>query len=500
MCCSGVNPGELLPSALHDDFGRVDHYLQVGGDGHVVQVEEVVAQALHHFVDRRGVAVLDLSPRGDAGFDALQQQVFGRTLHNLVDVELALRTRPDDGHRAAQDIVELRYLVQTYLAHEAAEGRDAGVVVLREGRTGLLGVDIHRAEFVHAERTAVHADALLGVEDGSGRRGTDDDGRDQVDRREDDDGYQRQHYVADALHRVLPFGHQTVVDDDEGGVEDGLLFDRADDEVAGVGGELDDEVGGRIELAQDAADELALVVLQGDDDLLDVVLLDERTYVVDGAQAGHQRRELRVGTLGGVAVLVVIYINVSYYYVAGVGLLVLDVEVGVVGFAAGADEEGGEADLARMDAPHGLRGDEEAEEVGQHEVHRQQEEEGHVVVAVGGGVVVEQQHEEDDHRANERGHQGVQQLFQTCLAQHIAVGAEDGVERQPARRHQQKPQPVVGVGEELQVEGRKAVAVGRRVEGQFAEGKECRPRKQCRQEVEDDIFDGLFFLHVVGFG
>ena len=412
MCCSGVNPGELLPSALHDDFGRVDHYLQVGGDGHVVQIEEVVAQALHHFVDRRGVAVLDLSPRGDAGFDALQQQVFGRALHNLVDVELALRTRADDGHRAAQDIVELRYLVQAHLAHEAAEGCDTGVVVLREGRTGLLGVDVHGAEFVHAERAAVQADALLRIEDRAGRRGTDDDGGDEVDRREHDHGNQCYHHIANALDGVLPLRHQAVVDDDEGGMEDGLLLHRAHDEVAGVGREFDDEVGGGVELAQYAADEFFLCVLQGDDDLLDMVLLDERPQVVDATQAGHQCRQ----RIAGLCAPLALHIYISYNDIAGVGLLVLNVEVGVVGFAARPDEEGGESDAARVDTPHRLRGDHQSEEVGQCEVHRQEEEESGIVVAVGGDVVVEQQQEEDDHRAYQRGHQRVQQLLQSCLA------------------------------------------------------------------------------------
>ena len=32
MCCSGMNPGELLPSALHDDFGRVDHDFEIKFD------------------------------------------------------------------------------------------------------------------------------------------------------------------------------------------------------------------------------------------------------------------------------------------------------------------------------------------------------------------------------------------------------------------------------------------------------------------------------------
>ena len=70
-------------------------------------------------------------------------------------------------------------------------------------------------------------------------------------------------------------------------MEDGLLLDGADDEVAGVGGDLDDEVGGGVEVLEDEVDEVLLVVLEGDDDLLNVMLLDEAAQVVGGAQARH---------------------------------------------------------------------------------------------------------------------------------------------------------------------------------------------------------------------
>ena len=78
----------------------------------------------------------------------------------------------------------------------------------------------------------------------------------------------------------------------------------------------------------------------------------------------------------------------------------------------------------------------------------EEEEEGEVVVAVGGDVVVEQQEEEDDHGADEGGQEGVQQFLEACFAEHIAVGAEDGVEREPSGGDKEEAEPVVGVGEE----------------------------------------------------
>ena len=120
---------------MDDDLTGVNHNLQVSGEGHVVKVEKVVAQTFDHFVDSRSVAVFDLTPGGDAGFDALEEQVLGGAFDNLVDVELALGAWSHNRHGPTKDVVELGNLVEAHLPHEAAEGGDARVVVLGEGGT-----------------------------------------------------------------------------------------------------------------------------------------------------------------------------------------------------------------------------------------------------------------------------------------------------------------------------------------------------------------------------
>ena len=152
---------------MEDDDDGVDKYFEVGGDGHVVEVEEVVAEAFDHFIDVGGVAVFYLTPRGDAGFDALEEEVFGGAADDLVDVELPFGARTNEGHGAAEDVPELGYFVEADFAHEASEGGDAGVVVFAEGGACAFGVDVHGAEFVHFEGFAVVADAFLGIEDGA---------------------------------------------------------------------------------------------------------------------------------------------------------------------------------------------------------------------------------------------------------------------------------------------------------------------------------------------
>ena len=237
---------------------------------------------------------------------------------------------------------------------------------------------------MHPEGFAVESYAFLGIEDGTRGGGADDDGCDEVDGREDNHGEECDDYVGDTFDGVLPFGHEAVVDDNKGRVEDGVLFDGTDDEVAGVGGDLDDKVGRGVEVAQDVVDEVLLVVLDGDDDFLDMVLLDEVAQVVKGAERGHDVFKWRVES----GEWRVVDVDVADEEVARVGLLVFDVEVGVEGFGAGTYEEGGEAELAGVHAAHGLRGDDEAEEVGEGEVDDEEEKERKVMVAVGGDAVV----------------------------------------------------------------------------------------------------------------
>ena len=188
---------DLFSATLEDDADGVDEYFDVGGDGHVFHVEEVVFEAFAHLVDGGGVAVFDLPPGGDAGFDALEEEVFGAAFDDLVDVELPLGAVADDGHGAFEDVVELGYLVEAHFAHDAAEGGDAGVVVARECGAAGFGVGVHAAEFVHFEGFAFVADAFLCVEDGAWRGGFDDDGGDEVDRREYDQCEEGYEYVGD---------------------------------------------------------------------------------------------------------------------------------------------------------------------------------------------------------------------------------------------------------------------------------------------------------------
>ena len=60
--CDGILTPHITFKDLKNDEYSIDKYLEVGGDGHVLHVEQVVFEPFAHLVHRAGVAVFDLSP------------------------------------------------------------------------------------------------------------------------------------------------------------------------------------------------------------------------------------------------------------------------------------------------------------------------------------------------------------------------------------------------------------------------------------------------------
>lgn len=70
----------------------------------MLQIEQVVAQATKHLLQRVRIAVVKRSIRGHARTDLIKITIAGIAFHDLVDVELALRTGADEGHITDEDI------------------------------------------------------------------------------------------------------------------------------------------------------------------------------------------------------------------------------------------------------------------------------------------------------------------------------------------------------------------------------------------------------------
>src|SRR5881275_2289653 len=109
-------------------------------------------------------AAVDLGPARDARLHVEPVQL---PLVVLLDLVAQRRTRADDRHVAADDVPELRQLVEAQPSEDTPALRDARVAAV-DGEPGslLLGADHHGAQLQELEVGAASADADLLVEDG----------------------------------------------------------------------------------------------------------------------------------------------------------------------------------------------------------------------------------------------------------------------------------------------------------------------------------------------
>nr|CAI0336050.1 hypothetical protein SHINE37_30209 [Rhizobiaceae bacterium] len=189
------------------------------GDDHEIAHQRPVADIMRVEGDARRighvVAPADLPETGEAG--AGLEIVDGG---GLVELQLVLdhRARPDEAHLAAQDVEELRQLVEAELAqHGADEGHPRIVLQLAGGAPLLIGGRIvlqillqdgiavfrHGAEFQAAEGRAVIADAAMAVEDAAAVGEFHQRHDHQEDGADDDDGAER-HQDVEASFRYSP--------------------------------------------------------------------------------------------------------------------------------------------------------------------------------------------------------------------------------------------------------------------------------------------------------
>src|SRR5687768_13272928 len=138
----------------------------------MLDVIEVVLHFFECIFNARAVGITDLGPSGDARLDYVTLSVEGDLVRQLLHEGGPLRSRSDETHVPAQDIPQLRDLIQARLAHEAPNGRNPRIVVAGTPyRTRpRFGISTHGSELVNREAGAVQPHALLVVEDGIERR------------------------------------------------------------------------------------------------------------------------------------------------------------------------------------------------------------------------------------------------------------------------------------------------------------------------------------------
>src|SRR5205807_3080837 len=177
--------------------------LQVEAEAPALDVEEVVLDPL---LDR-GLAppAIDLRPARDARLHLMAEHVPGHPPAELLDEARALGTRADEAHLTAQDVPELRKLVEAEAPEERPEPRAPRVVRPRPDGAGLaLGIHAHRAELEHLEAPAVQTHPLLAVEDGPGGGELEEDGDREHPGRGQDQRPAADDEVEHALRHAIP--------------------------------------------------------------------------------------------------------------------------------------------------------------------------------------------------------------------------------------------------------------------------------------------------------
>src|SRR5450759_3364712 len=190
-------------AACEDHAHGIEKYLDVHEQVLMIQVNQVVLELA---LRRGGVAATDLSEARHARLHAVALAVPRYLLQVPFHEERALRARPHEAHLAAQDVDQLRELVDAVLPHEAAQRRDPRVVVAGEHGTGqLLGVLDHAAELHEGERLHVAPEAFLAQQNRRTHRHEDEHGEDEHHGAEHHEHHERQRHIERSFgHRVCP--------------------------------------------------------------------------------------------------------------------------------------------------------------------------------------------------------------------------------------------------------------------------------------------------------
>ena len=122
---------------------------------------QVHAQALHHFVHRVGVSVVEGCGGKQARTQLIEEAVVGIQRHDPVNEKATLRTRAHEAHIALEYVPKLGKFIKMVLSQEFSHVGQALVIFHAKHRPVGLGHDCHRAELVEDERLATEAYALL---------------------------------------------------------------------------------------------------------------------------------------------------------------------------------------------------------------------------------------------------------------------------------------------------------------------------------------------------
>src|SRR4249920_797080 len=163
---SGDAAVALFPSAGPGDPEGKEDQLHVEPETGPPQIDLIQPELAR---SRDVARCIDLRQPRQAGPDAMTRLVARNLIQSNeppvaahFDFTGSKRTRADEAHVAGEDIPQLRQFVHCRRAHEAADARDAGIVLRRLYRArARLGIGNHRSKLQRIERPSLEADARL---------------------------------------------------------------------------------------------------------------------------------------------------------------------------------------------------------------------------------------------------------------------------------------------------------------------------------------------------
>lgn len=285
-----------------DGFDGLEQVHEVDPDGPVADVPGVHGDAL--FVG--GVAAAAGLPHaGDAGQDhAVLAEVVAVALDFFGDDW----ARANEAHVAADDVPELRQLVEAGLTQEGAELGDARVVLelevllplfaglgvfLEVFLEGFLRVRDHGLELVAREEHAMLADALMGEDDVAFVADGDHDGQCDEDRRNQDAADGRADDVEDPLDDAIATAREIVphVEHEDFFAEEDFCL-GADHRGADEVGRKGDVAHVGLYLGDELLELVAVHARRSDDDVLDAGVADDGLGIGDLAVEQEARGDL----------------------------------------------------------------------------------------------------------------------------------------------------------------------------------------------------------------
>ena len=164
----------------------------------MLQVIKIKFEPTQHLLRRIRIAIIKRRIRRYTRPDLIQKRIARITANDLFNIEATLRTRTDKSHIAAQDVPQLRQLVQMMLTQEAAYARQARVFApTTKLRAARFGVIMHAAKLIHGKGAAVAADARLLEEGGRAKIAS------QHNRRNKQQAKERDGYIGHPLQQAL---------------------------------------------------------------------------------------------------------------------------------------------------------------------------------------------------------------------------------------------------------------------------------------------------------